>query len=63
MITPMVAKLVKEPLDREEWLFEFKWDGFRAIAETSANRDLKLYSCRHTDFRKRLPAIFVRCPG
>jgi ATP-dependent DNA ligase len=29
MITPMVAKLVRDPFDREGWLFELKWDGFR----------------------------------
>ena len=33
MITPMVARLVRDPFDREGWLFELKWDGFRAIAE------------------------------
>jgi bifunctional non-homologous end joining protein LigD len=33
MITPMVARLVSDPFDREGWLFELKWDGFRAIAE------------------------------
>jgi hypothetical protein len=29
----MVAKLVRDSFDREGWLFELKWDGFRAIAE------------------------------
>jgi len=33
MITPMVARLVRDPFDREGWLFELKWDSFRAIAE------------------------------
>jgi bifunctional non-homologous end joining protein LigD len=32
MITPMVARLVREPFDRAGWFFELKWDGFRAIA-------------------------------
>src|SRR5262249_9042751 len=57
MITPMVAKLVKEPFDREGWLFELKWDGFRAIAETSVNGELKLYSRNHNDLTKRFPPI------
>jgi hypothetical protein len=26
MIVPMVAKLVKEPFDRDRWRFELKWD-------------------------------------
>ena len=34
MINPMVARLVRDPFDREGWLFELKWDGFRAIAQT-----------------------------
>jgi bifunctional non-homologous end joining protein LigD len=32
MITPMVARLVREPFDRAGWFFELKWDGFWAIA-------------------------------
>jgi len=57
MITPMVAKLVRDLFDREGWLFELKWDGFRAIAETSPNSDLKLYSRNHNEFKKRFPPI------
>jgi bifunctional non-homologous end joining protein LigD len=38
MITPMVARLVRDSFDREGWLFELKWDGFRAIAETDGAR-------------------------
>jgi bifunctional non-homologous end joining protein LigD len=57
MITPMVAKLVKEPFDRDGCLFELKWDGFRAIAEASANGEPKLYSRNHNDFKKRFPPI------
>jgi ATP-dependent DNA ligase len=32
-IEPMKAQLADEPFDRPGWLFELKWDGFRAIAE------------------------------
>jgi len=56
MITPMVAKLVKEPFDREGWLFELKWDGFRAIAEKD-KLGVRLYSRKHNDFNKRFPTI------
>ena len=44
MITPMVARLVRDPFDREGWLFELKWDGFRTIAETDGTDGVKLYS-------------------
>jgi len=30
-VKPMLATLVREPFDGEDWLFEIKWDGFRAI--------------------------------
>ena len=29
---PMLATLINEPFDDEEWIFEVKWDGFRALA-------------------------------
>jgi bifunctional non-homologous end joining protein LigD len=31
-IKPMLATLVDEPLNDQGWLYEVKWDGFRAIA-------------------------------
>jgi bifunctional non-homologous end joining protein LigD len=57
MITPMVARLVPDPFDREGWLFELKWDGFRTIAETDGTNGLKLYSRNQSDFKSRFPPI------
>jgi bifunctional non-homologous end joining protein LigD len=31
-IQPMLATLVDQPFDSEEWLYEIKWDGYRAVA-------------------------------
>ncbi|MES2681559.1 MAG: DNA ligase D [Bacteroidota bacterium] len=31
-ITPMLATLVDKPFDEEGWLYEVKWDGYRAMA-------------------------------
>ena len=31
-VTPMLTTLVDAPFDDENWLFELKWDGYRAIA-------------------------------
>ena len=53
----MVARLVSDPFDREGRFFELKWDGFRAIAQTDGAGGVRLYSRRHTDFKKRLPPI------
>ncbi|MDO5524006.1 MAG: DNA polymerase ligase N-terminal domain-containing protein, partial [Bacteroidia bacterium] len=32
-ITPMLASPVDEPFDGDDWVFEIKWDGYRAIAD------------------------------
>ena len=32
VIHPMLATLVEKPFDGEQWLFEVKWDGYRAVA-------------------------------
>lgn len=40
--TPMLASLHDRPFDDASWLFEFKWDGYRAIAETGKSN--RLYS-------------------
>lgn len=32
-IQPMLASMVEKPFDRKDWIFEIKWDGYRAIAE------------------------------
>jgi bifunctional non-homologous end joining protein LigD len=31
-ITPMLATPIEKPFDSPEWLFEIKWDGYRAIS-------------------------------
>src|SRR5262245_37160024 len=56
MITPMVAKLVRDPFDRDGWLFELKWDGFRCIAEKD-RQGRRLYSRNQNDFTKRFHVI------
>jgi len=42
-IKPMLATLVKEPFDHPDWIFEVKWDGYRAIAEIS-DGNVSIYS-------------------
>lgn len=50
----MVARLVRDPFDREGWFFELKWDGFRAIAETERTGAKALYSRNQRDFKKAI---------
>ena len=56
MMTPMLARLVRTPFDREGWFFELKWDGFRCIAEKD-RQGVRLYSRNQNDFKKRFPVI------
>ena len=43
-IVPMSATLSDEPaFDDPKWLFEIKWDGYRAVAELKG-KDTRLYS-------------------
>ncbi|WP_228450770.1 DNA ligase D [Chryseolinea soli] len=40
---PMLAQIGDKPFDDNGWLFEVKWDGYRAVAEVNKN-DVRLYS-------------------
>jgi bifunctional non-homologous end joining protein LigD len=42
-IRPMLATLIKEPFDHQDWIFEVKWDGYRAVAEIGDGK-VSLYS-------------------
>src|SRR5262249_43934247 len=44
------------PFDRAGWVFEIKWDGYRAIAEVSGRR-VRLYSRNHLSFAERYPPV------
>lgn len=37
-IAPMLATLVDRPFDEPGWIYEIKWDGYRAIAHCNGNR-------------------------
>ena len=55
-IKPMLAKETAEPFDDEGWLFEIKWDGYRAIAEKKKNNIL-LYSRNGLNFQSTYPVV------
>lgn len=55
-IKPMLATLTEKVFDDEEWIFEIKWDGYRAIAEVEKGK-VKLYSRNFLDFSKRYATI------
>ena len=55
-IKPMLATLVAEPFDRPGWLFEIKWDGYRAIAVID-KRVVRPYSRNHLSYANRFPYL------
>ncbi len=55
-VSPMLCTLVDAPFDREGWLFEIKWDGYRAIGAKHKN-SIELYSRNHLDFRSKYPPV------
>ncbi|MEO6405609.1 MAG: DNA ligase D [Ferruginibacter sp.] len=52
----MLAKETDKPFDNEEWIYEIKWDGYRAISEIN-NNAVKLYSRNGNDFSGKFPLI------
>lgn len=48
-VTPMLATLAPEPFDDDGWIYEIKWDGFRAIAEVRTG-EARLYSRTQAGF-------------
>ncbi len=55
-IKPMLASIYDEPFDGNDWIFEIKWDGYRAVAEVSKG-EVKLYSRNGLSFLRLYPAV------
>lgn len=52
---PMLASVTEKPFDSEDWIFEIKWDGYRAIADNT--QELKFYSRNGLSFLGKYPVI------
>jgi len=55
-ITPMLATSVERPFDDPEWLFEIKWDGYRAISFIQ-HGGVRLVSRNHNDLTPQFPEL------
>lgn len=55
-IKPMLANTSDEPFDKEDWIFEMKYDGYRAIAEVE-EKIVKLYSRNGLSFNEKFSPI------
>jgi len=52
----MLTTLVDEAFDSDDWLFEIKWDGYRAVSGISGGK-VELYSRNNLSFNSRYPEI------
>jgi len=55
-IHPMLAESIDEPFDGDDWLFEIKWDGYRAITFID-NGKARLVSRNQNDLTPRYPEL------
>jgi bifunctional non-homologous end joining protein LigD len=55
-IHPMLATSVDKPFDNPDWLFEIKWDGYRAIAFIDEGR-VRLVSRNQNDLSAQFPKL------
>ncbi len=53
----MVAHVRKDSFNDDDWIFEIKWDGYRAIADISKD-EIKLYSRNGISFHGDYPGIY-----
>jgi bifunctional non-homologous end joining protein LigD len=51
-VVPMLATLVDEPFDNGNWIFEIKWDGYRAVAYCTG-KNVELISRNLTPFTEK----------
>ena len=54
----MLAKETDKAFDNADWIYEIKWDGYRAIAEISP-KVIQLYSRNGNDFTTNYPVIIT----
>lgn len=55
---PMLATLVDKPFDDPDWVYEVKWDGYRALAFSKKNGDVQLLSRNNKIFNEKFYPIY-----
>lgn len=55
-VVPMLAQLADLPFDNKDWIYEIKWDGYRAIAEGKKGK-IRLYSRNNQDFNEKFSEV------
>jgi bifunctional non-homologous end joining protein LigD len=54
---PMLATLIDKPFDEDGWLYEIKWDGYRAMALCNGSK-LELLSRNNKSFNEKFYPIY-----
>ncbi|OPY65501.1 MAG: putative DNA ligase-like protein [Syntrophorhabdaceae bacterium PtaU1.Bin034] len=55
-VRPMLAVLIEKPFDRSGWLFEIKWDGYRALAQVQKGK-VRLYTRNDKTLNQQFPPV------
>jgi bifunctional non-homologous end joining protein LigD len=55
-VKPMLPTLIKKPFDHPDWIFEMKWDGYRAMAEVREG-GVALYSRNGLSFNRKFSPV------
>lgn len=55
---PMLATLVDDPFDDPDWIYEVKWDGYRALGFSLKNGDVQILSRNNKPFNEKFYPIY-----
>jgi bifunctional non-homologous end joining protein LigD len=55
--SPMLATPIEAPFDDPDWLFELKWDGYRALAQIDRDGTVAIVSRNGNDFTTKFPEL------
>jgi bifunctional non-homologous end joining protein LigD len=55
-IKPMLAELTNDAFSDDDWIFEIKWDGYRAVAEIS-DGEVNLHSRNNISFNQKYSPV------
>src|SRR5205814_9327932 len=56
IVQPMLATLIEKPFDNDEWLFELKLDGMRALAVKEDSK-IAMWTRNGKSLTQRFPAL------
>ncbi|MEX0618662.1 MAG: DNA ligase D [Pseudohongiellaceae bacterium] len=56
-LSPQLATLVDKAFDRKNWIFEIKWDGYRALGYRLPKRRMRLISRNGKSLDHRFPGV------